>query len=198
MFKLIRDIRRWESVSRIELRRKEGIVNDYWLAKLIGSVSEVDSRKRLQKSIYLLQLAGCPLKCEYILHYYGPYSFELANLIDQLDGANLIKETPEQIGSSVLRYKAKITEKGKESLEKFEKTPSGADLESKIKKFLPLFQQLNQENLWVLELAATIAFFHRTDWSEAQKQAAKFKNVPLSDRDLQKAEELARKFRKVA
>jgi uncharacterized protein YwgA len=173
-------------------------VNDYWLAKLISSVDEVDSRKRLQKTIYLLQLAGCPLKCEYILHYYGPYSFELANLIDQLEGASLITETPEQTGSSVLRYKTRITEKGKESLEKFEKTSSGADLESKLKSFLPLFMQLNQINLWVLELAATIAFFHQTDWSEAKKQAAKFKKVPLADSDLQKAEELAKEFKKAA
>jgi uncharacterized protein YwgA len=173
-------------------------VNDYWLTKLISSVDEVDSRKRLQKIIYLLQFAGCPLKCEYILHYYGPYSFELANLIDQLEGANLITETPEQMGSDVLRYKAKITEKGRESLERFEKTPSGAELESEIKIFLPSFKELNQINLWVLELAATIAFFHRTDWGQAKKQAAKFKNVPLTDRDLQKAEELAQKFRKAA
>jgi len=173
-------------------------VNDYWLAKLISSVDEVDSRKRLQKSIYLLQLAGCPLKCEYILHYYGPYSFELASLIDQLEGANLIKETPEQAGHSLLRYKAEITEKGRESLEKFEKTPSGADVESKIKNFLPLFKQLNQETLWVLELAATIAFFHQTDWNEAKKQTSKFKNVPLTDSNFQKAEGLAKRFKKVA
>jgi uncharacterized protein YwgA len=57
-------------------------MNDYWLAKLIASVEEVDSRKRLQKSIYLLQfLKGFPLKLDYFLHFYGPYSWELADLI---------------------------------------------------------------------------------------------------------------------
>jgi uncharacterized protein YwgA len=173
-------------------------VNDYWLAKLISSVDEVDSRKRLQKAIYLLQLAGCPLKCEYLLHYYGPYSFELASLIDQLEGANLIKETPEQMGSNVLRYKAKITEKGREALNYFEKTPKGKSLLSEIQQFVTTFKQLNIVNAWVLELAATIAFFYHTDWNEAKKQTAKFKNVSLTDGDLKKAEELAKKFRKAA
>ena len=81
-------------------------MKDYWLAKLISSVEVVDSRKRLQKAIYLLQLAGCPLKCDYLLHYYGPYSFELAGLINQLDGANIIEETPEQLSTGVIKYKS--------------------------------------------------------------------------------------------
>jgi len=67
-------------------------MRDYWLAKLISSVTEVDSRKRLQKSIYLLQRAGCPLHFSYILHYYGPYSFDLAGLIEQLKGSGVVAE----------------------------------------------------------------------------------------------------------
>ncbi len=65
-------------------------MRDYWLAKLISSITEVDSRKRLQKSIYLLQRAGCPLRFSYILHYYGPYSFDLAGLIEQLKGSSVV------------------------------------------------------------------------------------------------------------
>ena len=96
-------------------------MKDYWLAKLISSVTEVDSRKRLQKSIYLLQQAGCPLQCDYILHYYGPYSFELAALIDQLDGAKIIEETPEATGYGS-RYESRITEKGRKILHSIEET----------------------------------------------------------------------------
>ena len=67
-------------------------MRDYWLAKLISSVTEMDSRKRLLKLIYLLQRAGCPLHFNYILHYYGPYSFDLAGLIEQFKRSSVIIE----------------------------------------------------------------------------------------------------------
>ena len=166
-------------------------MNDYWLAKLISSVGKVDSRKRLQKAVYLLQSAGCPLKCDYILHYYGPYSFDVAALVNCLDGADIIEETPK--GN---RYEVHSIDKGKAALKRFEKTPKGKSLLSQIQQFVPLFEQLNAENLWVLELAATITYFHQNDWTEAKEQTAKFKSVPLTDSKLQKAEELAKKFQK--
>jgi uncharacterized protein YwgA len=112
-------------------------MKDYWLAKLISSVEEVDSRKRLQKSIYLLQLSGCPLTCDYILHYYGPYSFELAGLIDQLNGGGIIQETPEPRGPRVVRYKSKITKTGRRVLATFERTDNGRRLLAEIQPFWP-------------------------------------------------------------
>lgn len=172
-------------------------MKDYWLAKLISSVGEVDSRKRLQKSVYLLQLAGCPLKCAYILHYYGPYSFELAGLIDQLDGANIIEEAPELTGFGT-RYRASITDRGRKALGNIEKTKRGRSLLSKIKPFVLRFEKLNQEDVWVLELAATVAYFHKGDWAKAKKQTATFKNVRVNDRNLLKAGKLAKKFKNYA
>lgn len=175
-------------------------MKDYWLAKLISSSDEVDSRKRLQKSVYLLQLAGCPLRCDYILHYYGPYSFELAGLMDQLDGANIIKETSEQTGFAGfgVRYKAAITQRGKSALEALEQTKLGKGLLSKIKSFVPRFEELNQEDVWILELAATIAYFHEGNWAKAKKQTATFKSVRVDDVNLLKAGKLAKKFKNYA
>ncbi len=166
-------------------------MNDYWLAKLISSVDKVDSRKRLQKAVYLLQSAGCPLKCDYILHYYGPYSFDVAALVDCLDGADIIEETPK--GN---RYEVHIIDKGKAALKRFEKTPKGKSLFSEIQQFVPSFKQLNDENARVLELAATVAFFYQGNWAQAKEQTAKFKSVRLTDSKLQKAEELAKNFQK--
>ena len=173
-------------------------MKDYWLAKLIASVGEVNSRKRLQKAIYLLQLAGCPLQCDYILHYYGPYSFELAGLMDQLEGADIIKETPEQLGTDVVRYKTKIALKGRKAIISFEKTESGKHISEKITPFIPRFETLNGEDLWILELAATVAYFHQNNWAEAQKQTASFKGVVIHDTNLKKAVKLARSFKKSA
>jgi len=165
-------------------------MKDYWLAKLISSVTEVDSRKRLQKSIYLLQKSGCPLHFSYILHYYGPYSFELAGLIDQLDEVGIIKETQE--GSA---YKSRITTTGKKVIENFEKTDTGIEAKKALNSFIPKFVELNKKDLWPLELAATISYFHRDDWSVAAKQTAAFKRVALSDPNLKLAVDLSMSFR---
>jgi len=168
-------------------------MKDYWLAKLIGSVTEgVDSRKRLQKSIYLLQQhKDCPLHFNYILHYYGPYSFELAGLIDQLKGAEIIDELPELTGFGDARYRSKISDKGKRVLKKFQESKTGKDVDKKIRPFVPLFEKLNKEDLWILELAATIAYFYEGDWTEAQKKTATFKKLSKNDSNLKKAFALA-------
>jgi len=169
-------------------------MKDYWLAKLIRSVEQVDSRKRLQKSIYLLQLAGCPLKCDYLLHYYGPYSFELAGLIDQLKGAEIIKESADLTGYGNQRYISQITDKGTHVLADFEKSKTGRDVYAQIKQFIPLFQQLNQEDLWVLELGATVGYYYEGNWEVARAQAAAFKKISKNDRQLSEATELAKKY----
>ena len=173
-------------------------MKDYWLAKLISSVEEVDSRKRLQKAIYLLQLAGCPLKCDYLLHYYGPYSFELAGLINQLDGANIIKEIPEPLPTGVVKYRSMVTEKGTKILNSFETTKNGRQLCNAIGPFIPRFQKLNEKNPWILELAATAAYYHDDNWQVAQQQTAAFKRIPENDNNLKKAIQLAKSFKKSA
>jgi uncharacterized protein YwgA len=171
-------------------------MKDYWLAKLISCVSEVDSRKRLQKAVYLLELDGSPLVCDYVLHYYGPYSFELAALIDQLNGAGIVDETPEPLALGMVRYRSSITEPGKKALDGFEQTDKGRQLRAEIEPFIGPFKSLNDEDPWVLELAATVAFYHKGDWGEAQEETAAFKKVPVTDRKLKQAVDLARRFKR--
>jgi len=166
-------------------------MKDYWLTKLISSVTEVDSRKKLQKSIYLLQYAGCPLQLNYIFHYYGPYSFELAGLIDQLKGAGIIDESVVQTESGNIQYKSKISKKGKSVLANFQRSETGKKMHRRIKRFVSPFQDLNDEDPWVLELAATIAYFYEDDWEKAQKQTATFKKLPKNDNNLKQARKVA-------
>ena len=172
-------------------------LKDYWLAKLISSVDKVDSRKRLQKAVFLLQTAGSPLKCDYILHYYGPYSFELANLVDKLKSSKIIEEKPEQRYSAV-SYTSKLTDIGIEVLQSFEKSENGKKYSDKISPFTKQFVDLMKEKTWILELAATIAFFHNSTWQEAKKQTASFKKVGTNDQDLEQALKIARKYKKSA
>jgi uncharacterized protein YwgA len=166
-------------------------MNDYWLAKLIGSVEEVDSRKRLQKSIYLLQfLKGFPLQLDYFLHFYGPYSWELADLIGQLESSRIIEEKCED----GMAYKSHITDYGKEIIEKFETSNDGIIALKKISHFIPSFQDLSKESRWVLELASTVAFYYSDNWGDAKEQTVKFKSVNKNDTNLNKATRLAKKF----
>lgn len=172
------------------------IMKDYWLAKLISSVSEVDSRKRLQKAIYLLQFCkGFPLKFDYLLHYYGPYSFELASLIDQLDSAEIIKEFPETTAFGSIRYKSRITDKGNCVLKNFQKSEAGKKAYRQISAFIPLFEKLNKKNLRVLELAATAAYYHKATWKDAQARTATFKKIAIDNSELKNAVKLARIFK---
>src|SRR5215471_8027123 len=67
----------------------------YQLAKLVEWAGTFQSRKRMQKLVYLLQAAGCPLDVDYDLHHYGPYSQDLARLTDQMVRDGLLEERME-------------------------------------------------------------------------------------------------------
>jgi uncharacterized protein YwgA len=45
---------------------------------------------QVQKLIYFLQAKGVPLEYEFVMHHYGPYSFELENDISLLHAADTI------------------------------------------------------------------------------------------------------------
>ena len=53
----------------------------YQLATLSSWAGErgIQGRKRLQKVVFLLQAAGCPLSSHFTLHHYGPYSRDVAD-----------------------------------------------------------------------------------------------------------------------
>ena len=59
-------------------------MNRYQLAKIVQWAGTLRSRKRMQKMIFLLQAAGCPLDADYDLHHYGPYSQDVARLTDEM------------------------------------------------------------------------------------------------------------------
>ena len=57
----------------------------YQLAKLVEWAGTLNSRKRLQKVVFMLQAAGCPLQAEFYLNHYGTYSLEdVTRLTDEM------------------------------------------------------------------------------------------------------------------
>jgi len=173
-------------------------VNAYALAKLIACVEQVDSRKRLQKCVFLLQEAGCDLGAEYYLHLYGPYSRDVAETIDSLEQAGVLAEEEQDNGPWGLQYSYRITEKGAGMLGDYETTPDGRESLKAVSPFVKKFKTLNEQNLWVLELAATIAFFKVTKdltWQAARVRTSEFKNVSAARADsLGEAERLAKRI----
>lgn len=147
-------------------------MNRLQLATLLSWAGETgfEGRKRLQKVVYLLQQAGCPLGCGFILHHFGPYSREVAAACDDLVAADLVKETggPPQ---GKLQYVYTLPPMTQELLQKTH--------DSTMERFRALGQELIGTEVWPLELGATILFFHGQtgDWVSALSRACEFKKV---------------------
>jgi len=165
----------------------------YALTKLIDSVGGVDTRKRLHKCVFLLQLAGLKMDAEYCLHYYGPFSRDVAEATDLLTQSKVLAETeiPNPMGAS---YSYKVTEKGKGMLTDYETKAEGKAACERVSGFVRQFQALLAEPLWTLELASTVAFYRfvrNVTVAQARAMTAEFKNVMPNASVLDEAEEIA-------
>jgi uncharacterized protein YwgA len=165
-------------------------MNRLQLAQLVEWAGEVKTRKRLQKVVYLLQAAGCPLEIDFTLHHYGPYSHELAALTDQMVSADLLVESSSRNVMLGQSYEYKLSTVAQEQLHAF-----AGDDPAGLADFKDLAERLlNEPSLHKLEYAATIAYFRMQgrEWPEAVAAAAKFKNLNLGSQIVKDAEQLAR------
>lgn len=154
-------------------------MNRYQLAKLVSWANCLHTRKRLQKVVYLLQAAGCPLEVDYTLLHYGPYSEELARLTDEMVRHALLDEQAHD-NSMGKQYSYRVSEAAQKEITQLEATGQGqrwagelAPFEAKAKEFLAA-------DLKQLEYASTIVYFRRQgcDWETAVEKASTFKNTP--------------------
>lgn len=75
------------------------------VARLVSELGEVSGRKRLQKIVHLLQSTGAKeFGYRFILHYFGPYSKELANDLDFLSDVKILDERPPVGGENSYKY----------------------------------------------------------------------------------------------
>ena len=88
-----------------------------------GLGGDARSRKRMQKVVYLLQVAGCPLEADYTLHHYGPYSQDVARLTDEMVEASLLDEktTSNAVGQ---QYSYSLSEKHAAALARIRGDPA--------------------------------------------------------------------------
>jgi uncharacterized protein YwgA len=165
-------------------------MNRLQLATLLSWAGEsgVRGRKRLQKVVYFLQQAGCPLDCAYTLHRFGPYSLDVAHACDEMVAAGLIEEEA-TLQSWGTQYSYKLKPRTQAFLDQ-------ADDQS-MESFREQGAELIAEDLWLLELGSTIRFyFGRTEnWDCALEKACVLKKVRPDDENSKKALELAMRVR---
>lgn len=165
----------------------------YELAKLVTWADTLHSRKRLQKVVFLLQAAGCPLEADFILHHFGPYSEHVSRLTDELVRLDLLKEaaTDNTVGQ---QYSYRLSEQAGEKMRHLEESEEGRPMAQKMAPFENLAKSLLREDLKDLELAATVMYFRRQglDWPQATEKACTFKKVPADGPLAGRAAALAR------
>lgn len=164
------------------------------LARLIDLAGKLQTRKRLQKVVYLLQAGGCELNVDYTLHHYGPYSQDVALLTDKMVREGLIVEDVSE-NAMGREYSYTLSERAKNQLENFLESHARDILFRNINQHETLARQLLEEaDLRKLEYAATIAYFRKLhkSWAEARATAAEFKKQRPESHPMEQAEELAR------
>lgn len=127
-----------------------------YILEFLKNLEDAEIHKTfLQKAVYILQ-DGLKerLNYSYRLHFYGPFSQELAYDINVLNDMDLIDEEFDQ---NRLKYKIKITDKGKKFLETLKSHGVEAE-KQKIKKVLSLISKRNMNDM---ELLGTVLYFSR-------------------------------------
>jgi uncharacterized protein len=166
----------------------------YQLAKIIEWTGTFRSRKRMQKLVFMLQAAGCPLDADYDLHHYGPYSQDVALLTGQMVGQRLLEEAKEARPYGE-QYSYTLLEDARRQVSAYEASPRGSGPAGEMARFRDLALELYQADLKELEVASTIVFFRKRgfDWETAVEKTREFKNLPVDPSFLGRCRALASK-----
>lgn len=151
------------------------------ILQLLEKVNREVGKTFIQKSIYLLQ-EGLKenLGYDYKLHFYGPFSQELADDIDTLEDLGLINVDYNLKGDG---YQIRITEEGISFLNRF-KTQYGIE-EEKLKKVLDL---INGEFVRGMELLGTVLYFAKLTNNENElKKLVNMVKPHFSDEEIRGA-----------
>ena len=106
----------------------------YQLGKIVEWAGTFHSRKRMQKLVFLLQAAGCPLDADYELHHYGPYSQDVARLTDGMVREGLLEERMETHPYGE-QYSYRLSAESIRQIAEYEAGPRGAQPAEQIAQF---------------------------------------------------------------
>ncbi|MBI2824584.1 MAG: hypothetical protein HYX69_07860 [Planctomycetia bacterium] len=171
-------------------------MTNYQLAKLVvmAGAGGLRSRKRIQKTVHLLKASGCALNVDdFRMHYYGPYSAQLAARLDRMSATKMLSESPE-VTTVGTQYTYSLSDHFRESFYAYEATPEGKRAKEDLERREPLLRMLYDARPRVLELASTIVEFFLgsgRDWNIASTKAAEFKGEPPESPNMRDAQALA-------
>lgn len=154
--------------------------NEYALIRLFEVTPRFEGRKRLQKTVYLLQQMGVPYNEKFKYHHYGPYSSELQAEVDRLVRFELLNET--FTGDA---YVYEITSKGKDFIREYSGL-NGSSFE------FPehVAERIVGNSTSVLEMASTYAYLLEMGYKEAEAMAKALELKPHLEYCLDKARAL--------
>lgn len=78
----------------------------FQLAALFDAVTEIEGRKKLQKTVHILQEFGIPFGVSFGYHHYGPFSEQLQDCLQSAQHDSLICETEVPGPTPTFRFKA--------------------------------------------------------------------------------------------
>ncbi|EHQ89194.1 hypothetical protein DesyoDRAFT_2102 [Desulfosporosinus youngiae DSM 17734] len=133
----------------------------YLLLKLFNQADLIHGRKKLQKMVHLLSIAGSNFPFKYQYHHYGPYSAELQQEIDFMVSYGMLDEIRSSYG-----YTYQITDRGKEFMNQL-----NCQYKENINQ--DLVASLNLQSSQFLEMVSTYAFLLDSNYdSEGAKKKA--------------------------
>ncbi len=155
-------------------------LDNYCLLKMIAAAGSVRGRKKLQKLVYLAQLEGCPIEDRFALHYYGPYSSDLAARIDDLVERKRLVEHTSSPAPGAVEYRYELSPECPDLLARAEATAPPQVVRT-ADEHAARFVERAQRDVRELELAATILYWRDWgyEWDEAERTAARLKDANL-------------------
>lgn len=160
--------------------------NYYIILELLSETKKYVGKTFIQKGIYILQNGlDEDLNYTFKLHFYGPFSQELATDIDIMHNLGLItmKYDPEGFG-----YKISITNKGKNFLEKNTHYKINRN---KLKEIISLIGDKTSKEI---ELVGTVLYFaQQTNNNEEIIKLVKTVKPHFTDYEIKTAIEILRK-----
>jgi len=175
------------------LRRIPQEYVEYLLCRFVREAEEVQGRIRMQKVVFLVGEGDCPLFNDYFYHLRGPYSPALARTLGRLVDNGLLDEQTEDLGAERVQYHYKLSDRGGQVLERFERHQflrGAVDLGN---RYVPRFLGLASHRVRELELAATLAYWKKQgySWKEAADITAELKAATQGSDELVSAKQLA-------
>lgn len=123
---------------------------------LLKKVEAIETRKKFQKIVHILQVMGAPFPESYDFHHYGAYSAELRSELDAFKAEDLIIE-PEVLGQFP-SFTVKPTPKLFDLLDKVKITEEA--------EWLTWAKELNQKSPRNLEGISTLLYLHQRLWPQ--------------------------------